>query len=86
MDGDDALAAFTRDFAATQASDAYSNATFVLSLTGLFATLNQVVAHLVTEHVVHGARACFAPHAAWGGLEPWYAASLQPDWLAALAS
>ena len=65
MDGDDALAAFTRDFAATQASDAYSNATFVLSLTGLFATLNQVVAHLVAEHVVHGARACFAPHAAW---------------------
>ena len=57
--------AFARDFAATMASDAYSNATFVLSLTGLFASLNQVVAHLVAEHVVHGARACFAPHAAW---------------------
>ena len=64
---DDALDAFTRDFAATQASDAYSNATFVLSLTGLFATLNQVVAHLVTEHVVHVPRlllkvACSCPY------------------------
>ena len=26
-----------------------------------------------------------APHAEWCGVEPWYAASLQPDWLAACA-
>ena len=26
-----------------------------------------------------------APHAQWCGLEPWYAASLQPNWLAACA-
>ena len=26
-----------------------------------------------------------AAHAHWGGLEPWYAASLQPDWLGACA-
>lgn len=24
-----------------------------------------------------------APHAHWGGLEPWYTATLQEDWLAA---
>ena len=39
-----------------------------------------------THPAFAAAAPALAPHAQWGGLEPWYAASLQPDWLAALAS
>ncbi len=59
------LVAFERAFAATQASDVYSNATFALAPWGLFSALNQVVQHLVAEHVVHGRRACFSAKPDW---------------------
>ena len=38
-----------------------------------------------THPAFAAAAPALAPHAQWGGLEPWYASSLQPDWLAALA-
>jgi len=57
------------------------------------AALRAQYAPLLHEHRLGATHPAFAaaapalaPHAAWGGLEPWYAASLQPDWLAALAS
>ena len=57
--------AFARDFAATMASDAYSNSTHALLPFGLFAMLNQVATHLLVEQLVHGRRACFAPKPDW---------------------
>ena len=60
-----ALENFTRDFAATQASHAYSNTTFALRYGGMFAMLNQIVQHLLSEHVAHGLRACFATKGDW---------------------
>ena len=57
------------------------------------AALRAQYAPLLHEHRLGATHPAFAaaapalaPHAAWGGLEPWYAASLQPDWLVALAS
>ena len=38
-----------------------------------------------THPAFAAAAPALAPHAQWGGLEPWYASSLQHDWLAALA-
>ena len=49
----------------TQASQAYSNTTFALRYGGMFAMLNQIVQHLLSEHVTHGLRACFATKGDW---------------------
>ena len=56
---------FARDFAAAQASEAYSNSTHPLLPWGLFAMLNQVASHLLVEFLVHGRRACFAAKRDW---------------------
>ena len=56
---------FARDLAATQASSAFSNTTFALRYGGMFAMLNQVVQHVLSEQLVHGLRACFATKADW---------------------